>query len=79
MSDDWEVIRVTGAMEAEVLRAALETADIPVVVQDNTFSRVVGYGPTPSTTVRVMVPPDRAEEARALLDASTAVDFPLSD
>jgi hypothetical protein len=73
-----EVANVT-ALEAEVLRAALETAEIPVQTLGEAVARIIGLSDVDLGIVRVMVPEDRAEEARELLADSQPVDFPEGD
>ncbi|HEV3232697.1 MAG TPA: DUF2007 domain-containing protein [Candidatus Dormibacteraeota bacterium] len=75
----WEPVAAVGAMEAEVLRAALETADIPVVSRGETVGTIYALTATELGQVVLLVPADRLEEARALLQGSTAINFPEGD
>ena len=79
MNDDWEVVRTTDAMEAEILKAALQSAEIPVVLQGESVGRLYGITASELGSVSVLVPADRLEEARALVDSSEPVDFPEGD
>ncbi|GAC1584222.1 MAG: hypothetical protein NVS3B24_23350 [Candidatus Dormibacteria bacterium] len=79
MTGDWEVVRTTDSMEAEILKAALANADIPVVLQGETVGRLYGITASELGYVAVLVPADRLDEARALVDSSEAVDFPEGD
>jgi len=66
-------------MEAEILKAALEAADIPVVLQGESVGQIYGITASELGTVAVRVPADRLEEARLLVDSSEAIDFPEGD
>ena len=79
MSEEWVRIKTVSAMEAEVLKAALENADIPVALRGDIAGRLYGITASDLGDVGVLVPPDRAEEARELIDSSEAVDFPEGD
>ena len=78
-AESWECVRVAGQLEAEVLRAALETAGIPVVTEGEAYGRIVGLTVGPLGDVRIMVPADRLDEARELVDGSKPLNFPESD
>jgi Putative prokaryotic signal transducing protein len=66
-AEDWvEVASVGDDEEAEIIAGLLESEDIPCEIEGSTAS------PWPETVgamghSRVMVPPDRAAEARALI------------
>ena len=79
MSADWEVVRSTDRMEAEILKAALEAADIPVVLQGEAVGQIYGITASELGAVAVRVPADRLEEARSLVDSSEPIDFPEGD
>ena len=76
---DWAVLQEAGQMEAEVLRAALETAEIPVTMQSEFVGRLYGLTSQELGAVTLLVPRARLEEARALLADSSPVDFPEGD
>lgn len=75
----WSVVARVSTLEAEVLRAALETAEIPVRFLSETVGQIYALTASMLGEVRVLVPEDRAEEARALLADSRPIDFPESD
>lgn len=77
--NDWVVLKKTDQMEAEVLRAALETADIPVAMRSEAVGRIIGVTNTELGQVTLLVPRDREQEARDLIDTAVAIDFPESD
>ena len=79
MNEGWEPVKVTDMMEAEVLKAALETAEIPVVLRGETAGRIYGITATELGNVFVLVPADRVEEARALIEDSRPINFPDED
>jgi hypothetical protein len=79
MTDDWAQLKVTDPMEAEILKAALESADIPVALLGESVGRLMGVPATELGEVHVLVPPDRIEEARALVESAESVDFPEGD
>ena len=79
MTDDWAQVKVTDPMEAEILKAALESAEIPVVLLGESVGRLMGVPATELGEVHVLVPPDRIDEARALVESSEPVDFPEGD
>lgn len=76
---DWVVIKKTDPMDAEVLRAALETADIPVAMRSEYVGRLYGLSSLKLGEVTLLVPREREAEARDLIDNSVAIDFPESD
>jgi hypothetical protein len=75
----WEPVAEVSAMEAEVLRAALDSAGIPVVSRGETVGTIFALSATELGQVVLLVPSERAEEARELLDGATAIDFPEGD
>jgi hypothetical protein len=79
LSQDWVRIRTVSAMEGEVLKAALENAEIPCVLRGEIAGRLLGITASDLGDVAVLVPPDRADEARELIDSSAPVDFPEGD
>ncbi|MEA2681730.1 MAG: putative prokaryotic signal transducing protein [Chloroflexota bacterium] len=79
MSDEWVRIKTVSAMEGEILKAALENADIPVALRGDIAGRLYGITASDLGDVAVLVPPDRAEEARELIDSSEPIDFPEGD
>ena len=79
MSEGWAEVKVTDPMEAEILKAALESAEIPVALLGESVGRLMGVPATELGEVHVLVPPDRLDEARALIESSEPVDFPEGD
>ena len=76
---EWEVVTVVDALAADVLKAALETAGIAVVMRQEAYGRIIGLTVGSMGEVSLLVPRDRVVEARALIDDSHAVDFPEGD
>lgn len=76
---EWEVVTVVDALAADVLKAALETAGITVVMRQEAYGRIIGLTVGSMGEVGLLVPRDRVVEARALIDDSHAVDFPEGD
>ncbi len=64
------VHRAAGILQAEVIKGQLETAGIPVILDYESLGRVYGITVDGLGEVRVLVPDDRAEDARQLLGAS---------
>jgi hypothetical protein len=79
MSDDWVSVAEVQSMEAEILKAALDSAEIPVVLRGDIAGRLYGITASDLGTVKVLVPPERAEEATALIQSSEPIDFPEGD
>ena len=75
---DWVVLKKTDPMEAEVLRAALETADIPVAMKSEYVGRLYGLSSMKLGEVTLLVPRERFDEASDLIENAVAVDFPDS-
>ena len=76
---EWEVVARLGSLDAEVMKAALETADIPVQLLYETVGRIYALDNMQLGEVKVLVPPDRADEARELLATAQPIDFPAGD
>jgi Putative prokaryotic signal transducing protein len=76
---DWAVLTVVDPLEAEVLKAALETAGIPAVARQEASGRIIGLTIGSMGEVSLLVPEDRLDEARALIADAHPVDFPESD
>lgn len=65
-AEDWvEVAAVGDDEEAEIIAGLLESEDIPCEIEGGASPWPENLGALGSS--RVMVPPDRAEEARALI------------
>ena len=61
------VYRVLGSMQAEVIRGRLEASGIPALLDAE--SRILPFSVPDMGEVRILVPSNRAEEARELLGA----------
>ncbi len=61
------VYRVWGSMQAEVIRGRLEASGIPALLDSE--SSMLPFSVADMGEVRILVPSDRAEEARELLGA----------
>lgn len=71
------LINAANMMEAEIVKSALESADIPVNLKWESFSSIIfGNSATgPYSQVKVMVPEEFLEEARDFLETSQPVEF----
>jgi hypothetical protein len=61
------VYRASGSMEAEVIKGRLEASGIPALLDAE--SQMLPFSVSNMGEVRILVPSDRAEEARELLGA----------
>jgi len=78
--EGWVEVAVPASrLEADVLKAALETAGIPVVERAEAWAQIVGITVGGLGEIALFVPGDRAAEARDLLADSRPVDFPEGD
>jgi hypothetical protein len=77
--ENWEVLARLSRMEAEIYRAALETAGIPSYELGETVGQIYALTSSELGAVDLLVPSDRVAEARELLDSSTALDMPEGD
>jgi len=62
-----ELMAVEGSMEAEIIKSKLESYDIPVLLQYEAAGRIFGITMNGLGKVKLLVPEDLLEEARALL------------
>lgn len=76
---DWTVVTVVDSLTASVLKAAVETAGIPVVTRQEAYGRIIGLTVGSMGEVSLLVPADRLAEAEALIADSHPIDFPESD
>jgi hypothetical protein len=76
---DWAVLAVVDPLEADVLKAALETAGFPVVARQEAWGRIIGLTVGAMGEVSLLVPEDRLTEAHALIADSHPIDFPEAD
>ncbi len=61
------ICTIAGLAKAQVIKSKLEAAGIPVVLNYESVGRVIGITVDGLGQVRVLVPQDRAEEARDLI------------
>ncbi len=77
--EDWVAVFTSGTdYEADLVRDRLDDSGIPAVVltqRDHAFNLNVGD----LASVRVMVPPERAEQARALIEGELFTDEELEE
>jgi hypothetical protein len=66
------VYRASGSMEAEVIKGRLEASGIPALLDSE--SHMLPFSVSNMGEVRILVPSDRAEEARELLGAEGSDD-----
>ncbi len=64
------VYRVLGSMQAEVIKGRLEASGIPAMLDAE--STILPFSVPDMGEVRILVPVDRAEEARELLGAEAS-------
>jgi hypothetical protein len=62
------ICSTAGLLRAEVIKAKLEEAGIPVLLAYESVGPIFGITVDGLGEVRVMVPEDRAEEARVLIE-----------
>jgi len=65
------VYRTAGLMQAEIIKGRLESAGIPVMLDYESLGRVIGITVDGLGEVRILVPNERADEAKELLAPST--------
>jgi hypothetical protein len=68
------VYRAAGMLQAEIIKGRLESAGIPAMLDYESLGRVMGITVDGLGEVRVLVPNERASDARQLLAAGTAAD-----
>ncbi len=73
----WQIVcRAMGLMPAEAIRGRLETGGIPVVLDYDGTSTLLGIPAVGGTgEVRILVPTDRIAEARELLGPEAESDY----
>jgi hypothetical protein len=72
------VYRAPGLMQAEIIKGRLESAGIPVMLDYESLGRVMGITVDGLGEVRILVPNERADEAKELL-APSADDEQMSE
>ncbi len=68
-SDLKELLAVEGSMEADIIKAKLESYQIPVLLQYEAAGRIFGITLDGLGKVKIMVPESFLEEARKILSA----------
>lgn len=63
-----EVCVTSGLLQAEVIKGKLEANDIPVLLQYESLGPVMGLTVDGLGQVQVLVPEDKADTARALIE-----------
>jgi len=70
---EWVRVRSTaGVPEAEILQKMLESFGIPARLSYESYGRVMGFTTDGLGAVDILVPAERAQEARELLEAPPA-------
>ena len=69
-----EICTTSGLLQAEVIKGKLEVNGIPVLLEYESLGPVMGLTVDGLGQVRVLVPEDQAETARALLEDSDGDD-----
>jgi hypothetical protein len=70
------VYRTAGWLRAEVIRGRLESAGIPVMLDYESLGRVMGITIDGLGEVRILVPDERVQDAKQLLEASADDEQP---
>ncbi|HZY43042.1 MAG TPA: DUF2007 domain-containing protein [Anaerolineae bacterium] len=73
------VYRAQGMLEAEAVKGRLETSGIPAALDFESIGRTFGITIDGLGEVRILVPSDRAADARELLRVSAADDMAFDD
>jgi hypothetical protein len=74
-----EVCVTSGLLQAEIIKGKLEVNDIPALLEYESLGPVMGLTVDGLGQVRVMVPEDKVEMARALIEEVEADDDTPSD
>jgi hypothetical protein len=70
-----QVYVTSGLLQAQIIKGKLETNDIPVLLEYESLGPVMGLTVDGLGQVRVLVPEEKAETARALLEESELDDM----
>jgi hypothetical protein len=62
------IYKAAGLTQAHVIKAKLEEAGVPVLLDYESAGPIIGISVDGLGQVRILVPKDRAEEARTLLE-----------
>ncbi len=65
------VYKAAGEFEAEVVKGRLNTAGIPAIFEHESGGTAIGLTIDGWGEFRILVPADRADEARALLESTS--------
>jgi hypothetical protein len=75
-----QIAVTSGLLQAEVIKGKLEANDIPTLLEYESLGPVMGLTLDGLGQVRVLVPEDKAETARALIqEESDEIDGPPPD
>ncbi len=69
-----EIYRAANEMEAQVIKSFLESSGIPVMLQHEAISSVIGFSTGPLAEVAVFVPEPLADKAIELLESDEEPD-----
>ena len=69
------VFSAAGLLEADMLKAFLEAQGLKVILNQESVGRTLGLSAGTLGRVKVMVPEEQADEARALITAIEEGDF----
>jgi hypothetical protein len=62
------LVSVSGKLEAEIIRGMLQAYGIDAMLSHEAAASIYGLGVGPTAEVDILVPEDRLEEAKQLLD-----------
>ncbi len=74
-----QVYVTAGLLQAEIIKGKLQANDIPALLEYESLGPVLGLTVDGLGEVRVLVPEDKADAARALLEESEENDDELPD
>lgn len=75
MSDYVTVYVAYDQLEAEMVRGFLEASGIPAMLSQESIGKVLGLASGPLGQIGVLVPAEKSEEARALLESMERGDL----
>jgi hypothetical protein len=73
------VCRTAGVLQAEIVKGRLESAGIPAMLDYESLGRVMGVTVDGLGEVRILVPTERAEDARQLLESQPDDEQPTEE
>ncbi len=69
MNADFTLLeKVSGSMQAEIIRSLLESRDIGVMLSQESAGAIFGLGVGPMAEVDILVPQIQLDEARSILN-----------